>query len=290
MKNKARLGITLTILIAAGLLLPTPARAVEVKFRLYGGYGYSLGGDLNSGTEGLGMLWTDLFELAGGVKRGSFEPAHYGAQFGGDIIFMFNPNVGIGLGAESLGMSKSSSITTQMTGGSYGTAFEAKASAVPLKLSLFFCAPFGSGARMTLQGGIGYYLAKMSNLVRVDVSISSDFLEYSNSADSQAIGFHAGLGFEFDLARNISLFLEAQGRYAKLGGFSGDFRFESNGGSDSAPGALYYYETRGFTGDFYSIIDCQETEPAESASTKGIREAKIDFTGVTALGGIIIRF
>jgi len=278
------------MLSAAGLLLPAPARAFEVKFRLYGGYGYSLGGDLNSGTEGLGMLWTDLFELAGGVKRGSFEPAHYGAQFGGDIIFMLSPNVGIGLGAESLGMSKSSSITTQMPTNSFGTAFEAEASAVPLKLSLFFCAPFGSGARMTLQGGVGYYLAKMSNQVRVDVSNTDEFLQYGNSAESQAIGFHAGLGFEFDLARNVSLFIEAQGRYAKLGGFSGDFRFATNGASDSTPGTLYYYETRGFTSDFYSIIDCQEDAPVENASAKNVREAKIDFTGVTALGGIIIRF
>jgi opacity protein-like surface antigen len=274
----------------AALLAPASAEAFEVKFRLYGGYGYSLGGDLNSGAKGFGIMYADLLELMGGVNRGSFEEAHYGAQFGGDIIFMLSPNVGLGLGAESFGMSKASSITNQGTLSSYATEFDVEASAVPLKLSLFFCAPMGSGARLTLHGGVGYYLAKMSNQVRVTNSTTSAFIQLGNDAESQSIGFHGGLGFEFDLARNVSFFIEAQGRYAKLGGFSGEHKFETNGGSVSGPGDLYYYEILGFTGDFYSLIECVDGAPAESASQKNIREAKIDFSGLTALGGIIIRF
>ncbi len=290
MKKTSWTGWILMAVLAAALLMPAPAGAFEVKIKLYGGYGYLLGGDLNSGTEGLGKMWLDLFDLLGASRTGSFEAAHYGLQYGGDIIFMLSPNVGLGLGAESIGMSKGSTAVSDLVGNPISVAFQAKASAIPLKASLYFCAPFGPGARMTLHLGVGYYLAKMSNQVRLEQTIGTEFIDYSASAESQALGFHGGLGFEFDLARNVSLFIEAQGRYAKLGGFEGENVYSSNSGSSREKGTLYYFETQGFISQFYSIIGCSDTAPVESASTKNVREAKIDFSGGTALGGIIFRF
>lgn len=290
MKKTGWTGWMLLAVLAMALLMPAPAGAFEVKFRLYGGYGYLLGGDLNSGTEGLGKMWLDLLDLLGASRTGSFEAAHYGLQYGGDLVFMLSPNIGLGLGAESIGMSKSSTAISGLVGNPISVGFQAEASAIPLKASLFFCAPFGPGARMSLHLGVGYYLAKMSNQVRIEQMEGPEFIEYSASAESQALGFHGGLGFEFDLARNISLFIEAQGRYAKLGGFEGENVYASNSGTSREKGALYYFESQGFTSEFYSIIGCSDSAPAENSSTKNVREAKIDLSGGTALGGIIFRF
>jgi opacity protein-like surface antigen len=288
MNKKALFGAVVAAILGAVLVLPAAGQSPQVKFKFYGGYGYLLGGDLNSGTEGMSNLWLDFFAASGGSNSGSFQPAHYGLQFGGDIVLMFSPNIGIGLGAESLGASKSSTVVTTLGAESVTTSIEAKASAIPLKASLYLCAPFGSGARMTLHFGVGYYLAKMSN--DINLKEGSEFMDYSNSAEASALGFHGGLGFEFDLTPNVSLFIEAQGRYAKIGGFEGDYKMSDNYGTDLESGRLYYLEEEGLLPLFYSIIVCQDTAPVADAWIKNIREAKIDFSGVTALGGLIIRF
>ncbi|MDD8027899.1 MAG: outer membrane beta-barrel protein [Acidobacteriota bacterium] len=287
--NKKRFACAVVVaFLAAVIVLPAPARAVEVKIKLYGGYGYLVGGDLNSGTEGMANMWLDMFSLLGASQSGSFQPAHYGLQYGGDLIFMFNPIIGIGLGVESLGAKQNSTIISHLGSQEITTSLKAEASAVPIKASLYLCAPLGTGARMNLHFGVGYYLAKMSNLFRLEQG--AEFIQYANSADAKAIGFHGGLGFEFDLAPHVSLFIEVQGRYAKLGGFEGEAVMSVSSDSVSEKGVLYYFEAEGFISQFYSTILVQDAVPVADSSTKNIREAKIDFSGGTALGGIVFRF
>jgi len=280
--------VVVALVFAAVLFLPTPARAVEVKIKLYGGYGYLLGGDLNSGTEGLSNVYIDPLTPSGYTVIGSFQPAHMGLNFGGELILMFNSVIGIGFGADSLTASKDATITATHAATTFRSIPKAEASAIPLKASLYFCIPAGTGFRINFHFGAGYYMAKMSNSVRFEEG--SDFMEYDNSAKANGVGFHGGLGFEFDLSANVSLFIEAQGRYAKFGGFKGDSYLRTNYGTDHENGTLYYFETEGWLPQFYPVILVQDTAPTASTWTRNIREAKIDFSGGTALGGIVFRF
>ncbi|MCJ7612842.1 MAG: outer membrane beta-barrel protein [Candidatus Aminicenantes bacterium] len=278
----------ISLLLIAVLFFPTPARAAGVKIKLYGGYGYLLGGDLNSGTEGLSNIWMDPLRGAGYTIDGSFQPAHLGLNFGGDVIVMFNSVMGLGFGADSLKASKDSTITATYGMTSLRSILKTEASAIPLKVSLYFCIPAGAGFSMNLHFGAGYYMAKMSNSVRFEEG--AGFLEYANTAKANGIGFHGGLGFEFDLSANIGLFIEAQGRYAKLGGFKGDSNIMSNYDTEHESGTLYYFEEEGWIPQFYPVILVQATAPTPDPWVRNIREAKIDFSGGTVLGGIVFRF
>jgi hypothetical protein len=57
----------------AALLIASPAQAqTGFKVRLYGGYGYLSGGDLNSGTEGMANVTLGFYRYWGWTVNGSF--------------------------------------------------------------------------------------------------------------------------------------------------------------------------------------------------------------------------
>ncbi len=219
---------------------------------------------------------------------GAFKPAHFGFNFGGDLIFLFSPTVGLAFGAEYLHASPESTFALTKGSDSGNIILDQSATAVPLKVSLYVSIPTGTGVRATLHVGIGYYLAKMSNRVRLEEG--GDFLQWENTASANGIGFHGGLGFEFELSPNAGLFIEARGRYAKFGGYSGDLTLSSTSGTDSVSGKLYYLEELGLVSQFYPLIMVSDTEPTPSAYERNIREATVDFSGVGVVGGLVIRF
>ncbi len=264
------------------------SQGVEIKLKLFGGYNYLVGGDLNAGTEGLADLYLDGYHAVGFTVGGEFQPAHSGATFGGDLILMFTPSVGIGLGSEYLRSSTEADFSLTRGSDTASILASPEASAVPLKVSLYVSVPAGASGRMTLHVGVGYYLARMSSLVRLDAG--TDFLEWKDTADGNGFGFHGGIGFEFDLSANAGLFLEARGRYAKFDGFSGETAFNTGMGGGTASGDLYYLEQVGLISQYYPLIVISDTEPGPSPFARNIRKAKIDFSGGSLVGGLYIRF
>lgn len=265
-----------------------PAWGTELDLKLFGGYNYLWGGDLNTGTEGFTNFWLDLVRAAGWSVGGTYKPAHFGFSFGGDLIFLLSPTLGIAFGAEYLQASPETNFSLTHASDSGNIIVEPNASAVPLKVSLYVSIPSGTGFRTTLHVGAGYYLAKMSSRVRLEEG--GDFIQWENTASANGFGFHGGLGFEFELSPAAALFLEARGRYAKFGGFDGDMVLSDTSGSVTESGKLYYWEEQGITAQFYPVLMVADTEPTPTSYRRNIREGKVDFSGAGVVGGLVIRF
>jgi opacity protein-like surface antigen len=288
MTSKKNALLPIVLFFTVLMMIPAQADAAEVKIRLHGGYSYLIGGDLNKGTEGFSSVWRDAAQNSGFSISGGYKQAHTGLSYGGDLIIMFAPMIGIGFGSEFLEAKASSTITATQAPNTLRMMPQAEASAIPLKLSLFLSFAAGPGFHINLHAGVGYYMAKMKSVFRLEET--PDFIQYTSTAKANQLGYHAGLGFEFNLSPNIALFIEAQGRYAKLGRFEGDLLIEAGMISLRESGKLYYYEDMGILPQFYPIILVQETAPIPDAYTRSVREAKIDFSGGTALGGIVFKF
>jgi hypothetical protein len=281
-------GLVLALLGFVCASSPVPARGAELDLKLFGGYNYLAGGDLNAGTEGLANFWLDIIKASGWTTSGSYAPAHFGFTFGGDLVFLFSPTVGLAFGSEYLQASPSSVIGFTKGSDSGQTLVDTKASAVPLKVSLYVSIPSGPRFRTTLHVGVGYYVsAKMTSRVRIEQG--ANFVQYESTASSTGVGFHGGLGFEFDLSPSAALFIEARGRYAKFGGFSGNFVLSNSSGSVSESGKLYYEET-GAGSTWYPIVMVFSAEPTPSSNIRNVREAKVDYSGAAVVGGLVIRF
>ena len=271
------------ILGLIGLCLPAQSQA-QSKFnlRLYGGLNMLGGGDLNAGAEGWFDFWDYLATAFGNSTDGEFSPANLGLNFGGDFIFMFNPNMGVGLGAGMLCASKES--VMEWSNALYDGTFThtVKASAIPIRLGFYYFLPAASNMNIFFNVGLGYYLAKANYTMIMEASGSSPETMESD-ASGGGLGFHGGLGLELSLSPMFGIIAELTGRFASFGGFEGEQR---NGTTES--GTLYYFEGDLGTQTF-PVIGVYDTEPSGSGVSDA-REAKVSFTGFSFVIGAVVRF
>jgi len=282
-------GLSLVALFAVLTMLSWPASAqagLEFKVRLHGGLGYLLGGDLNSGVEGLMDFYANQFLFGGGTAEGDFKPAHFGAALGGDLILQFSPAFGVGLGTGYIQASRDSQIGIVFLGKNYSLSASPELNSIPIKLNLFVNLPSGP-VTFNFHGGLGYYLSKLSYILRFDATAA--FSQYDVRLNTRGgFGFQGGAGLEYPISSVLSLFLEAEGRYLAIDGFDGTLTSTMTGmPAATISGKLYNYEQVTNIGNYrWTVVsDLVLTEiPAAKA-----REAKIDFSGVALVIGLSLK-
>ncbi|MCX6558201.1 MAG: hypothetical protein NTW95_12365 [Candidatus Aminicenantes bacterium] len=279
MNKKTFVGLTLLSLL---LIAPLKMEASAFKFRIFGGGIYLQGGDLNSGLQGWTDYWKAYRNLQGYTQQtGSFNPVHFGLNVGGDVILQLSPHWGLGVGTEYIMATKSSVFAFQSLTKQINWNILGKVQAVPAKLSVFYFMPVKDSLTIVIHAGAGYYSAKtrLESLTDVDPN-----MEYIIDASAQGTGFHGGLGLELKLSTGVHFFIEGVGRYASLSGFKGKTSITGDGSWD---GKLYYWEaTKSFI-DNYGYIDLLVSPPTVP-SVNFVREAKIDFSGLSLRAGIVV--
>jgi len=257
--------------------------------RLYGGLNYLGGGDLNQGMKGFTDFWLDMLTNEGFTNSGEYEPANRGVDLGADLVLQLTSKIGVGFGAGYIQASKESKMTSLKSGRTVEMKARPEASAVPIKAGIYFNYPLNKTFNLSLNVGVGYYLAEISTIYRFEED--GDWLEFNQEAKANRLGFHGGIGLEIRLSSKISLLIEGLGRYAKFRGFEGTYEQSAEGGwSDVEEGKLYFFKVRAFwSGKEFPYILVQETEPSGFGLSEA-REAKIDFSGGSLGAGLLIKF
>lgn len=289
MRMSRRVGMVV-LALALALCLSRPAQAqLRVGLKLYGGYGYLLGGEGNEGNKGYMDFWAAQAHVYGGYTiSGEYKPFNGGLDAGGDLIIYFTPNIGLGFGGGYLQSSSSSIINLTKIGGSASISTKPNVSAIPIRASLYISLPMGASANLVLQGGAGYYLAKYEDIFRI--TEGTDWVQFDYKADGNGIGFHGGLGFELNFSPNFGLVLEALGRYAVIGNFNGSVTTSTGAGfSTSESGKLYFFKVWDLALGTFSVIQVSDTAPS-GIGISDVHEAKIDFSGFAARAGFVFRF
>jgi hypothetical protein len=278
MNNKIALAIGLVLFFG---FLSEPSEASVLTFRFYGGGSYLQGGDLNDGMKGWTDYWKANYLLQGyPTQAGSFSPVHYGYEFGGDIIIHLTARFGIGLGTELVQASKSSVLTFQSSSTTLTWTIVGKLSALPVKASLFYVLPLGSGAAISFHAGVGYYSAK----ARLESHMkTSDETSYLIDSSAKGLGYHAGLGLELKLFPKVFLLIEGAGRYLVLSGFEGSVTMSPSGGWK---GKLFYWGASNSYLASYNYIDLVGGAPG---GVTFVREAKIDYSGLSLRVGLVVK-
>ena len=278
MKKKIAFILGLSFLFVC---LPRAADASALTFRFFGGGTYLRGGDLNDGMKGWTDYWKANYQIMGyPTQAGSFNPLHYGYEFGGDIIVHLTSRFGIAVGAEYVVAKKTSTLTFQSPSETINWTIVGKPSAIPVKVSLFYILPLGNGAAVSLHAGAGYYSAK----ARLESSTRADeHTDYLVDSSAKGVGYHAGLGLELRLFPKVYLLVEGAGRYAVLSGFEGSVTMHPEGGWK---GKLYYWGASKSYLERYNYIDLTIGAPE---GVIFVREAKVDYSGFSLRGGFVIR-
>jgi hypothetical protein len=269
-------------------LVPSVARAQydvgRFGFKIYGGLNYLSGGDLNKAATGFGDSWTEVFDLLGLSPTGQFSAVHLGMNFGGEFIFQFTPNIGVGLGAAYISASKSSTITYTPTAAGVDLLWKPSVSAIPITASFYYFLPSGSNLKFFFNAGVGYYFAKtdLEHHWWLIVPVNWDV-----KTTGGGLGFHGGLGMEYGFTPQFGLILEVKGRYASFSNFDGSvvWTYPWGGSPDTVNGSLWATDMPMTTGT-KTWLWVDTVEPGGTNQ----RAAKVDFSGFSFLAGIVVHF
>jgi hypothetical protein len=99
------------------------------------------------------------------------------------------------------------------------------------------------------------------------------------------VGFEGGLGLEFTPNPYVAIFMEVQGRYAKIRNLEGN---------EAATFYLNGYRQSADSGPVYTIDTVPNPEldiiPSDEAVPGNAGKATLDFSGVSILAGLKFRF
>jgi len=279
-----------SIVLCLAFISAAAGADVRLGIKLYGGWSTLGGGDLNSGAEGIWSAMTSLIlEVPGATASGEFAPVHSGMDVGGDLLLEFARSFGISLGASYIRSSRASLMT--FAGGvlphSITNNADVRAGAVRLSLQARYVLPTTSGLSVVFHAGPDLYLAGIRSRAFLEFD-GSEYMVIDSQADGTGLGFQSGVGLEYDLNSHLGFFLEAVGRYADFAGFDGQSKMMLLGTEYfSNNGTLYYFDYISSTQSNAEIL-CYSTWPS-NPNYQNVREAKIDFSGLSLRAGVVIR-
>jgi hypothetical protein len=285
---------------AALWLLTSAGFSQESSIKLTGGFGFATGGDLNKTIQGTSDLRRDFDEATGELK-----PVNLGLNFDVEFIHHFTSNIGLGLGVGYFRASKESGPSSSEISipgvFSLGSEYSIKPSikAVPITLNVHYFLSAGSKLSFDFHAGIGYYLAIL-DFHGQDVLSDSFFDQISEhwtedttfSATKGGLGFQAGVGFEFAVARDVAIVCDVFGRLASVSGFKGKYTFKQGGDytwEESASDYYFWSYDETFDSSLYTQFDFYTDKP-EGEGITNARQGTVDLSGFGITIGLRIKF
>jgi len=268
-------------------------KAGELKFglRLSGGMAYFNLGDVNASIRGRVDYFKEESKKAGYPLSGDLQSLHFGLDAGVDLFLFLNPRLAFSLGSGYIAGSAGKGgqgLTIQETSETIHTTNELRVQAIPITLGVYYFFPLGSDLRLYAGAGASYYATKFKNSNKGDTEYGY-WVDYQED-NGYGVGMSGSLGFEFNVAPAVAVFLEGSGQFAKIGNFEGKGEYTSTFDHETWTGKLYYYESyEWWTDRWYPTLDTLPEKPAESWM-RNIREGIVDLSGFALRAGLRIQF
>jgi hypothetical protein len=132
------------------------------SLKLSGGYGNTIGGDMEAFIDGINSQIEDLATVLGFNQAGKLENVNWGLDFEGEFILNLSENFGVSFGVgylerknESLGGLELAPLIKA------SISWKPKYTAIPLYLSGYCYFPVAQKMNIFLKAGVGYYFAKI---------------------------------------------------------------------------------------------------------------------------------
>jgi len=266
------------------------------RLKLTGGYGTMATGDYNTVGKDQELYFDNyksLIESLDGVqvsRTGEFKKINMGIEFEGELIMDLGGTLGIGFGVGYIRRSNESEMGLLISEiGNISSSVEPIITVTPINLSLYFFPPVTPSMNTYLYGGAGYYMGKL--MATSEIAMDGDWEKSESELKDKGLGFHIGVGLEFNIVPKIAIFIEGKARYCKLKNWEGDSTLtDSDGWTGSESGTMWYYEAEDYdTGKWYSMIAIQEDKPSGNG-IRDIREFEVNLSGISLRTGIRLKF
>jgi len=256
-------------------------RFIGLSVKLSRGGSFFRCGDFERGSRGEFDAWAeDIIGQGFTIQEEQARSLDSGLEIAASIIYNITPRIGISLGID-VGRAKAESRLMSYE----NLMFPFRLHTTPnlqttlIRLGILYWLPLGRTFSFYVNGGVGLFQAEYDftlNLLKED-----ECEDFGQSAKGRGFGVHGGSGFELALNPKVVLFVEAQGRYARLTEFKGSesSSIYPGAGSYEREGSLYYLES-----EPHPRLAILEDEPA------GVRKAVLDLQSLNICGGLRFKF
>ncbi len=262
-------------------------KGAGIHIRLGGGFTLLSGGDFATGIKGMYDGLSQSTVSAGyTIRKSDYIPFRSGFEFGGDIVYYFAGRLGIGAGGSWARVNRINEEIYRLGSDTheFGMTTVPEMNILSFRLGVFYALPVNRLLTVCLNAGPAYYSADYKYSANV-LAAAYRYI-FTQTGKGRAWGFQGGIGLEIRMNMRLSFILEAQGRYARISGFEGRDQLEEVLGGpiirEDKAGTLYYLEKEGFPG-----LEAFSDPPTEGFN---IREAVLDFSGVSFRGGLNFKF
>lgn len=262
-------------------------RGVGLSVRLGGGFFFFGSGDIEPGVAGMFDETEELIRsLEAVVEESKKVPFQSGYDLWGDIIYHLNSRIGVGLRFDYFKASSKSTLRFTMEDPfePYTIWSMPDLSAISVSPSFYYSYPLNRLLTFVANGGPALYFVDYEYGQKFIIPLIEEDIHQRVKANR--FGFQGGIGLEFRLNPRVVVFVETQGRYARISNLEGEEIFYrswySQIFSSKENGSLYYEEG----GEFPSLVVLSD----ESAAGEDVRKAVLDFSGVSLALGLRIKF
>jgi hypothetical protein len=265
----------------------------KLALRFSGGISYLLIGDINRGIQGYFDFAKDFF-VPPAVIRGDAKPLHLGFDLQGAVLIRVSPRVWIEVGSGYISSRSESEIEIVYSAGGSPITGSHKiwVNAIPVRLGLSYLLLESRNGRLYANVGTGLYFVDY-DYDKQPIGVGEVMLH--QTASGKGFGLHGGLVGEIKLTNKVAFIIETQARYAKVGRLRGKIEYPVLGdGWHEEEGPLYSWESLFYNGQDqligkYPQAHIRHEKPAGPNITQ-VREAKIDLSGISVIGGIKFYF
>lgn len=263
---------------------------LKITLKLEGGWNTFGGGDIKTGIEGMYDNGVDYISSLGvPILNNARESNRGGLEVGGDLFYAISPRFGIGLGMARISAWKESHLLfTELYAypGSFRMSPQVKVTT--LRAGLFYSWPFAGILALSVRGGPALYSAEYNCSFGSSIGFLRNGLihtSYSQDVSGKQLGFEGGLGFELTPNPYVAIYVEVQGRYAKIRNLNGEATaiFYQHGQPRQSVNSGPVYIVDSSAHPWLDIIPSGEDVP-DSA-----HKATLDFSGITYLAGLKFR-
>jgi hypothetical protein len=277
------------LLLSGVLILFAAGSFAGVTLKLGGGLHFLAEGDYGAALRG---AYESLAAANPGLS-GDFRPFRTEARGGLEVLFPLGGDFELGLGAAFEKISIDNRFSYLWVFVNLDQSYESRLTVIPVTVNLH--RRFGLGGRLALDvyGGAGYYAADFHH----SQSLGTDFFAYSDAREFTArtgtVGFQGGASLDLALGESIDIFLQADGRFARIADLKGELSdsvswFLGRTAAQAEETSFWYYETVSGTRTFPQGV-FSETAPPDS-TFRNVRAGGLDLSGFGVSAGLKLRF
>jgi len=303
--------IAVFVWMAVFLIVSYPLSGENISFKISYNTASVNKGDMNTWINSYNDRWLDWQSQNSGQLDGRLNPLEYGPMYEVELRIPLFAGFGLNFsGSHFKSMEEGNvSFIYDDANKSESDFIRNEVSGIPIKIGVSYAQALPFSEKLLLFAGVGRHITFLKykfnreNELRIG-DLNTYVYKQENTFNSEALGFYATIGAEYDIIKQIAVVIEAEKVWSKADGFKGPFTtdfydpFEDSRTIEEGKASLYFYENKPFWNEkYYSILAGHEKKPEDPENypvgiqdIKNIRQGELDLSTLSLKIGIRFKF